>query len=267
MLGADHLEVNMAQVHGLGSRASSIKPTLEKDTLHAYLEKAQRRNRKTIKEIQAGASIFSVQKQGAKSDDESSSVSDDPAWENAYLQHARDARYERSQKKVAKDGWAQAGRKGMERVMHHAEKAIAYRRGLNVERRVSPSDGDIENSFDEHGRRVKDYGGQNVKSFVARAAAEKYYINKLEYSKLPKQRAVQMTMDPIEYESPEVLARREKALVAKLKQFSFIEDEIKRQMHERKAALLKGDVAIDDGSTPQSHATKQSVLDATISTD
>jgi hypothetical protein len=150
-------------------------------------------------------------------------------------------------------------RRGMEKGLDHAKKKIAYRKGLNVERRVAPRDGDIDGSFDEHtGERVKDYGGQNVKSFVPRAVAEKYYINKLEYSQLPKARRAQLALMPIDYESNEVLARRERALWAKLKQFSFIEEEIRRQMKERKTALIKGEVALaqetpTSGLRPSAH--------------
>ena len=84
-----------------------------------------------------------------------------------------------------------------------------------------------------------------MKSFVPRAVAEKYYINKLEYSQLPRARRAQLALMPIDYESNEVLARRERALWAKLKQFSFIEEEIRRQMKERKTALIKGEVALE----------------------
>ena len=120
-------------------------------------------------------------------------MTDDPTWENDYGAHQQEARFQRATKKLSALGGAyqrqpsisKTGkvtkapvpaekkstglaalfdlgdlRRGMEKGLDHAKKKIAYRKGLNVERRVAPRDGDIDGSFDEHtGERVKDYGG------------------------------------------------------------------------------------------------------------
>ena len=84
--------------------------------------------------------------------------------------------------------------------------------------------------FSADGKRVKDYGGTQNKNFKANKSNEKYYINKMEFVKFPEQKKVEMEVMPLDFSSPEVVERRQRAVLTKLRNISFMEAEITKQL-------------------------------------